>query len=58
MPANQKKVTLNKFPLRLIPSVRRIAEAFLKKKASRSISSSMLTSWQSTCIRVLEAPQS
>ncbi len=32
MPANQKKVTVNKFPLRLMPSVRRIAEVFSQKE--------------------------
>jgi hypothetical protein len=32
MPANQKKVTVNKFPLRLMPSVRRVAEDFSQKE--------------------------
>ena len=32
MPANQKKVTVNKFPLRLMPSVRRAAEDFSQKE--------------------------
>jgi hypothetical protein len=32
MPANQKKVTVNKFTLRLIPSVRRAVEAFCQKE--------------------------
>jgi hypothetical protein len=32
MPANQKKVTVNKFPLRLMPSVRKVAEDFSQKE--------------------------
>jgi hypothetical protein len=32
MPANQKKVTVSKFPLRLMPSVRRVAEDFSAKE--------------------------
>jgi hypothetical protein len=32
MPANQKKVTVNRFPLRLMPSVRRAAEDFSQKE--------------------------
>ena len=32
MPADQKKVTVNKFPLRLMPSVRRVAEDFSQKE--------------------------
>jgi hypothetical protein len=32
MHANQKKVTVNKFPLRLMPSVRRAAEDFSRKE--------------------------
>jgi hypothetical protein len=32
MPVNQKKVTVNKFPLRLMPSVRRVAEDFSQKE--------------------------
>jgi hypothetical protein len=32
MDANQKKVTVNKFPLRLMPSVRRAAEDFSQKE--------------------------
>ena len=40
MPAKQKKVPVNKFPLRLMPSVRRVAEDFRKGKASRLTSSS------------------
>jgi hypothetical protein len=32
MPASQKKAVVSKLPLRLIPSVRRIAENFSKKE--------------------------
>ena len=32
MPASQKKVVMNKFPLRLMPSVRRGAETFSQKE--------------------------
>ena len=32
MPANLKKVPVNKFPPRLTPSVRRLAEAFSQKE--------------------------
>ena len=32
MPANQKKITVNKFPLRLMPSVRKVAEDFSQKE--------------------------
>jgi hypothetical protein len=32
MPAGQKKVQLSKFPLRLMPSVRRVAEDFSQKE--------------------------
>ena len=32
MPANAKKIVVNKFPLRLMPSVRRIAEDFSQKE--------------------------
>jgi hypothetical protein len=32
MPASQKKVAVNKFPLRLMPSVRRVAEDFSQKE--------------------------
>ena len=32
MPASQKKVVVNKFPLRLMPSVRRVAEDFSQKE--------------------------
>lgn len=32
MPANHRKVTVNKFPLRLMPSVRRVAEDFSQKE--------------------------
>jgi predicted HicB family RNase H-like nuclease len=32
MPTNSKKVTVNKFPLRLMPSVRRVAEDFSQKE--------------------------
>jgi len=32
MPTSQKKVTVNKFPLRLMPSVRKVAEDFSQKK--------------------------
>jgi len=32
MPASQKKVVVNKFPLRLMPSVRRVAEDFSLKE--------------------------
>jgi hypothetical protein len=32
MPANQKKVTVNKCPFQLIPSVRRAAEDFCQKE--------------------------
>lgn len=32
MPASQKKVIVNKFPLRLMPSVRRAAEDFSQKE--------------------------
>ena len=32
MPASQKKVVVNKFPLRLMPSVRRVAENFSLKE--------------------------
>ena len=32
MPASQKKVVVNKFPLRLMPSVRRVAENFSQKE--------------------------
>jgi len=34
MPANPMKVTVNKFPLRLMPSVRRIAEDFSQKEGA------------------------
>jgi hypothetical protein len=32
MPANQKRVSVNKFPLRLMPSLRRVAEEFAQKE--------------------------
>ena len=32
MPASQKKVVVSKFPLRLMPSVRRVAENFSEKE--------------------------
>jgi hypothetical protein len=32
MPVSQKKVTVSKFPLRLMPSVRRVAENFSQKE--------------------------
>ena len=32
MPSSQKKVTVNKFPLRLMPSVRKVAEDFSQKE--------------------------
>jgi hypothetical protein len=32
MPTSSKKVTVNKFPLRLMPSVRRVAEDFSQKE--------------------------
>ena len=32
MPASQKKIIVNKFPLRLMPSVRRVAEDFSQKE--------------------------
>jgi hypothetical protein len=32
MPANKKKVIVNKFPLRLMPSIRRAAEDFSQKE--------------------------
>jgi hypothetical protein len=32
MPASQKKITLNKFPLRLMPSVRKVAEDFSQRE--------------------------
>jgi hypothetical protein len=32
MPVRQKKVTVSKFPLRLMPSVRRVAENFSEKE--------------------------
>ena len=32
MPANAKKVTVNKFPLRLMPSVRKVAEDFSQRE--------------------------
>ncbi len=32
MPANGKKIVVNKFPLRLMPSVRRVAEDFSQKE--------------------------
>jgi len=32
MPANQRKSVINKFPLRLMPSVRRVAEDFSLKE--------------------------
>jgi hypothetical protein len=32
MPENRKKVIVNKFPLRLMPSVRRVAEDFSQKE--------------------------
>ena len=32
MPAIQKKIVVNKFPLRLMPSVRRVAEDFSQKE--------------------------
>ena len=32
MPASQKRVAVNKFPLRLMPSVRRVAEDFSQKE--------------------------
>ena len=32
MPTSQKKVTVNKFPLRLMPSVRKAAEGFSQKE--------------------------
>jgi hypothetical protein len=32
MPVSQKKVAINKFPLRLMPSVRRVAENFSQKE--------------------------
>jgi len=32
MPASQKKVAVSKFPLRLMPSVRRVAESFSQKE--------------------------
>jgi hypothetical protein len=32
MPANQKRVSVNKFPLRLMPSLRRVAEEFAQEE--------------------------
>ena len=32
MPANQKKITVNKFPLRLMPSVRKVAEQISQRE--------------------------
>jgi hypothetical protein len=32
MPANQKKMTVSKFPLRLMPSIRRTAEDFSQRE--------------------------
>jgi hypothetical protein len=32
MPASQKKIAVSKFPLRLMPSVRRVAENFSQKE--------------------------
>lgn len=32
MPLNQRKVAVSKFPLRLMPSVRRVAESFSRKE--------------------------
>jgi hypothetical protein len=32
MPANEKRVSVNKFPLRLMPSLRRVAEEFAQKE--------------------------
>jgi len=32
MPMSRKKVTVNKFPLRLVPSVRKVAEDFSQKE--------------------------
>lgn len=32
MPASQKKIAVSKFPLRLMPSVRRVAESFSEKE--------------------------
>ena len=32
MPASQKKIAVNKFPLRLMPSVRKVAEDFSEKE--------------------------
>jgi hypothetical protein len=32
MPVSRKKVTVNKFPLRLMPSVRKVAEDFSQKE--------------------------
>jgi hypothetical protein len=32
MPASRKKIVVSKFPLRLMPSVRRIAESFSEKE--------------------------
>jgi hypothetical protein len=32
MPVSQKKVAVNKFPLRLMPSVRKVAETFSQKE--------------------------
>jgi hypothetical protein len=32
MPVSQKKVAVNKFPLRLMPSVRKVAETFSRKE--------------------------
>ena len=32
MPVSQKKIVVSKFPLRLMPSVRRIAESFSEKE--------------------------
>ena len=32
MPVSQKKVVVSKFPLRLMPSVRRVAESFSQKE--------------------------
>ena len=45
MPANQRKSVISKFPLRLMPSVRRVAEDFSLKEGVSRINSSMLP-WQ------------
>ncbi len=50
MPVSQKKAAVSKFPLRLMPSVRRVAENFSQRKVFRSTSSSTLPLSRSSLI--------